>query len=189
MTNIAITVAGAEISARVDGILTAGMVGVPVCFSFDETWEDLEKTAIFRASGESYCIRDVQEQPVTLPWEVLRKQGCTLYVGVYGIAADGSLAIPTLWAEAGIIQPGADPEATPGCDPTLPIWKQAIDKADAVYAAFQRGELTPRRGIDYWTEDDKKTIIEAVNVAVLGDVESALDELHGYAQSLMGGEA
>ena len=127
MTNIAITVAGADISARVDGILTAGMVGVPVKFTFDETWEDLEKTAIFRAGGESYCIRDVQEQSVTLPWEVLRKQGCTLYVGVYGIAHDGSLAIPTLWAEAGIIQPGADPEATPGCDPTLPAWKEALD--------------------------------------------------------------
>ena len=187
MTNIQVTVTGAEISARVDGVLTAGMVGVPAVFSFDEGWQGLEKVAVFRAGGESYCVRDL-ENSATVPWELLRKAGCSLFVGAYGVAPDGSLAIPTLWCTAGVIQPGADPETTEGCDPTLPIWKQAIDKADRVYGAYERGELTPTRGIDYWTEADRQAMVEQMELTVLGDLEQALDALHGYAQQLMGGE-
>ena len=170
MTNIQVTVSGAEAVAALEGQLTGGMVGVAAVFAFDESWESLEKTAIFRAGGESYCVREI-EDVATVPWEVLRKSGCTLYVGVYGVSEDGTLAIPTLWAEVGIIQPGADPETTEGCDPTLPIWKQAIDKADRVYNAAQAGEFdgySPVRGVDYWTAADIEEIHSFVEDAILG---------------------
>lgn len=167
MTTIELTVTGAEITATTDGILTAGMVGVPAVFSFDEHWDGLEKIAIFRAGGKSCCVRDLEEV-VTVPWEILRKAGCTLYVGVYGLDPEGDLGIPTHWCSAGLVLPGADPEATEGCEPTLPVWKEAMDKADAVYAAYQRGEFTPVCGIDYWTEADKNEIRAYVDEAILG---------------------
>ena len=170
MTNIQVTVSGVEAVVTLEGQLTCGMVGTLAIFSFDESWDYLEKTVIFRAGGESYCVRDFEEL-VTVPWEVLRKSGCTLYVGVYGVAQDGTLAIPTVWAEVGTIQPGADPETTEGCDPTLPVWKQAMDKADAVYSAAQAGEFdgySPVRGVDYWTAADIEEIHSFVEDAILG---------------------
>lgn len=170
MTNIQVTVTGAEAAATIEGHLTCGMVGVPVTFTFDETWETLEKTAVFRAGGESYCIRGIHST-ATVPWEVLRKTGCTLYVGIYGVAEDGHMAIPTLWATIGTVETGADPETTESCDPTLPIWKQAIDKADAVFAAAERGEFhgySPVRGRDYWTAADVEEIRSFVEEAILG---------------------
>ena len=170
MTNIQVTVSGAEAVAALEGQLTGGMVGVAAVFAFDESWESLEKTAIFRAGGESYCVREF-EDVVTVPWEILRKTGCTLYVGVYGVSADGTQALPTLWATVGTIQAGADPEATESCDPSLPIWKQAIDKADAVYIAARDGEFdgySPVRGVDYWTAADIAQIQGFVEDAILG---------------------
>ena len=177
MTSITVTVTGTEVKATLTGHLTGGMVGVPVTFSFDGDWEGLVKVALFRAGGETYCIHEIGSR-VTAPWEILEKAGCTLYVGVYGVSEDGSLAIPTLWAEVGSIQPGADPDATETCDPNLPVWKEALDRsrkaeemALGVYKDAQAGAFdgySPVRGVDYWTKADIKEIKSYVDGAILG---------------------
>jgi len=170
MTKITVKVTGAQVEAALSGILTAGMVGVPAVFSFDEDWATLEKVALFRAGGETYCVRDFGDR-VTVPWEVLEKTGCTLHVGVYGVSREGTLAIPTVWAELGKLQPGADPEGTEGCDPALPVWKQAMDLAQSVREDADRGLFdgyTPVRGQDYWTEDDIAEIKTYVDETILG---------------------
>ena len=177
MTSITVSVTGAEATATLSGILTGGMVGVPVIFSFDEAWDGLVKVALFRAGGETFCVHEIEEL-TTVPWEILEKAGCTLHVGAYGVSEDGSLVIPTLWAKAGIIQPGADPAATPVAEPNLPVWKDALDTArnaeaiarmvrlDADRGAFD-GQ-TPVRGVDYWTGKDKAEIKSYVDEAILG---------------------
>ena len=48
---------------------------------------------------------------------------------------------------------------------------------------------TPAKGVDYFTDEDKAEIVEEVTTACLGDIDAALDELHAYAQSLVGGGA
>jgi len=177
MTSITVEVTGAHAQASLSGLLTSGMVGVPVTFLFDESWEGLIKTALFRAGGTTVGVHEMQGL-VKLPWEVLEKQNCTLYVGVCGMSEDGTLVIPTVWAQVGTIAPGADPDATAGADPTLPVWKRALDIARSaeavamdVYTDAQAGVFdgySPVRGTDYWTDADIAEIRGYVDAAILG---------------------
>lgn len=45
----------------------------------------------------------------------------------------------------------------------------------------------PVKGVDYYTEADKAELIAEIDTAMLGDIETALDELHAYAQALVNG--
>lgn len=125
MTNIKAVVTGAKIALELEGTLTAGMVGVPVAFSFDESWEGLSKTAVFRAGGLTMDVIGVEAVAI-VPWEVLNKPHCTLYVGVHGVDAQGTVVIPTLWESAGVIQPGAEPNMDSTAKPSLPVWEQVM---------------------------------------------------------------
>ena len=169
MTKIQLAVTGAEAVASVEGNLTGGMVGVPVTVVFDDNWQALHKTAVFKVGSRQVCVPGIGEQ-VTVPWEVLLP-GCTLYIGVYGVSEDGALAIPTVWAEVATVLPGADPEVDPAMAPTLPVWKQAMDTAQSVREDADSGKFngyTPVRGVDYWTEADKAEIHDYVEEAILG---------------------
>ena len=169
MTQIRIDITGASAVAAVEGILTGGMVGVPVAFFIDESWFGLIKTAVFRAGSRQVCVHNIDDSTI-LPWEVLQP-GCTLYIGVYGLSEDGTVAIPTVWAEVATVQPGADPEGDPAMAPTLPVWKQALDAAQSVRADADQGLFngySPVRGVDYWTEADKAEIHGYVEEAILG---------------------
>ena len=48
---------------------------------------------------------------------------------------------------------------------------------------------TPQKGVDYFTPEEKAEFVKEVEDACLGEIETALDELHAYAQSLVGGNA
>lgn len=148
MTSIKATVSGAQIDLEITGPLTCGMVGVPVTFFFDDVWKGLSKTAVFRAGGLTVDVVGV-ESDATVPWEVLRKTGCTLYVGVYGTQPDGSLVIPTLWAQAGVIQPGADPSGDESADPSLPVWEQVMQvSAKAIHNAIDECHPSLEEGVE-----------------------------------------
>lgn len=127
MTTIKATVSGAEITLEISGQLTSGMVGVPVSFSFDSAWDSLIKTAVFRAGKVSKDQMDVGTE-TTVPWEVMNQENYKLQIGVYGCNADGTVVIPTVWADADMIYPGADPSGDPSTDPTLPVWQQLLEK-------------------------------------------------------------
>ncbi len=107
--------------------ITAGTVGLPVEFSFDSQWDGLIKKAVFRA-GHTIRTVDDPEAGIIVPWEVLERPGTWLSVGVYGWKSDGSIAIPTIWANVSVIQPGVSPEGDPSIDPTLPIWQTIINQ-------------------------------------------------------------
>lgn len=125
METIEITVTGSDAKVTKNGVVVSGTVGLPVAFSFDEAWDGLQKTAVFRVNGKSLDRVNIADT-TTVPWELLQKPGCRLFVGIYGTNADGSLQIPTLWADLGVIQPGADPSGDESADPTLPVWAQTV---------------------------------------------------------------
>ena len=124
MKSIKITVTDCLASATETLSVVSGTVGLSVEFSFDEVWAGLHKTAVFRANGKCIDVLDISEE-TTVPWELLQSPGCRLWAGVYGTNPDGSLQIPTVWADLGVIQPGADPSGDESTDPTLPVWEQA----------------------------------------------------------------
>lgn len=107
--------------------ITAGMIGGKVEILYtDPVWDGLKKTVVFQGSG----VKDVetQDQIVTIPAKVIAQDRVHLKVGVFGVNAESVLAIPTLWAELGTVQPGADPSGDPSTDDTLPVWAQIESK-------------------------------------------------------------
>lgn len=107
MTNIELKVNGASAKANASGLLTSGMIGVTVSIEYDSSWENLKKTAFFRA-GNITRKRDNVEYSTTIPWEVMRNHGKTLQIGIEGRNQAGDLVIPTVWASAGKILQGAN---------------------------------------------------------------------------------
>lgn len=105
------------------GEFTTGMVGAVARFSFDDEWKDLVKVAVFRGSG---VIRDVLEWDgdcVRIPAEVLT-HGQHLYIGVEGRNAEGTIVIPTVWADGGPVLAGANASGDVSTDPGLEVWAQ-----------------------------------------------------------------
>ena len=106
--------------------ITSGTVGLPVEFTFDSPWDGLTKMAVFRAGN---IVKDVVNpgEGTTVPWEVLERPGLWLSIGVYGSNEDGTVAIPTTWANVCPIHLGVDPDGDPSVDPTTPVWQEMLN--------------------------------------------------------------
>ena len=102
--------------------ITKGIVGATVSIEYtDSVWDNLRKTVVFR----SYTTKDVVDAgtEVVVPAEVVSRAG-QLYMGVYGVDADGAVVIPTTWAALGMVQGAAAPSGDSSTDPSLPVWAQ-----------------------------------------------------------------
>lgn len=108
MTHINIKISKAVAVAEKDGILTAGMVGVPVSFTFDSGWDGLAVTAVFSGSGVEKSVPLLGATDTVVPWEVMAQPNTRLRIGVEGRLTDGTLVIPTTWAIVGTLIPGAN---------------------------------------------------------------------------------
>lgn len=108
-------------------VLTTGMVGLPVQLQWDDSWEQLHKTLVYRAGSVQRDQMGVAAEG-TVPWEVLQTPGMTLRIGVYGTNADGTVVIPTVWVPVGQINEGAAPCADPGQPHTPALWQQMVDR-------------------------------------------------------------
>lgn len=142
MTTIQLTLTGPEAKAQVDGVLTAGMVGVPVTIVYDQAWEGLAKTLVCKGGGKTRKLYNVGTGAVVAP-EVLacrRWEDNGLYLGVEGRDAEGELVMPSTFAYCGEILPGAQSTCPESDQPENPVWAQILT---------QLGDLdqlnTPRR--------------------------------------------
>lgn len=106
-----------------------GITGATVRLEYtDPMWDALTKTVVFWG-----CVtKDVVNagEVVTVPPEVVERAGKALRVGVYGVDAEGTMIIPTLWANLGEIQGAADPSGDESTDPQLPVWAQLQAQID-----------------------------------------------------------
>jgi len=109
--------------------LTSGRVGLQCGFTFSSEWDGLLKTATFEGA-ESADVAMLDGDVVTVPHECLSAPGAKLRVGVCGMNTDGDIVIPTIWANAGRIQQGAEPSGIPAEDPT-PNWAAQVQEAAA----------------------------------------------------------
>lgn len=129
MEGIKIWVTGSSAGVTEEQPVVSGTVGLPVKFTFDEAWDNLEKTAVFRVNGKIMDQIHIQTEAV-VPWELLVKPGCRLWCGVYGCNEDGTLQIPTVWVDLGTVEPGADPSGDESVSPTLPVWQQLTEDVE-----------------------------------------------------------
>ena len=135
-------------------ILTSGRVGEQISFTFSPDWDGLLKTAVFIAGKES---RDVvlTEDTCNIPPEVLVFPGEHLRVGVFGETSDKMLVIPTIYASAGTIRPGASPSGMSSTPPS-PSWPEQVqaiaaeakEVADSVRSDADAGKFTGTAGTD-----------------------------------------
>ena len=119
-------------------ILTAGSLGQSVEFNFSEDWSDLQKYAVFVAYDKS-ITQPLVEDSVAIPPEVLALPGIHLFVGVYGVNLNGTIIVPTLYCDLGMIHPGANPAASDNYEePTASMLAQlmALTKAAQLAAAI-----------------------------------------------------
>lgn len=156
---ILIDVSGANVIVRKQDILTSGMVGAAVVFRFDEDWNSLAKTAVFRAGK---VIKDaiVVDSVAEIPHEVLAHHGYALEIGVYGTADDGAVVIPTIWAKTDPIKPGTDPSGDKSLDPSLPVWAQMQEQLDSIYRSAM--EIMAAKAEVMQTAEDAKEDLYAI---------------------------
>lgn len=125
---------------KVDGVyagvvmrmpVTAGLVGATIEVEYAAgIWEGLTKTVVFRGATTKDVVTN--DTTIEIPWEVLTKPNERLQVGFYGVDDDEKQIIPTIWADLGRIQPGADPSGDPSTDPSLPVWGQIADRVEGI---------------------------------------------------------
>ena len=127
--------------------LTAGMSGVEVTFSFDDAWDGLHRIATFKAGGTAKDVL-LTDDRCEIPWEVLAKPGIQLVVGVYGARADGTLVIPTVWAELGRVEQGVTPSGDISGKQTPEVWAQIL------------GMIGNLEELD---SENKETLVAAIN--------------------------
>lgn len=129
MTTITLNCRGAVARARADGVITHGMVGIPVNLECDEAWLGLTRTLKARC-GDVVRTVVAAEDRVILPYECLIA-GQRLYIGLDGWDDAGALRLPSGWACCGMVQPSvADCDGEPG--------SMAIPPEDKVSAIYQR---------------------------------------------------
>ena len=141
MTDILFTANGASATVQVNGELTSGMVGVPVRFAFDSDWDGLNIVAVFDGGGHRISVPLLTDMEAVLPWEVIAKANTRLRIGAEGRKSDGSVVVPTVWANAGYIKEGAVATDEEGNPPTPGIY-------DQIMAAIKAGQLKGDPGKD-----------------------------------------
>ncbi|MBQ0067183.1 MAG: DUF4886 domain-containing protein [Phascolarctobacterium sp.] len=105
--------------------LTKGSNGIIVSFSFGQDWQNLSKTVIFKYGANQKDVI-LTEASVTIPWECLQNVGDEIIIGIYGSNAEGTIAIPTLYAKLGEVVEGADPSGDESYEATKDVVAQVI---------------------------------------------------------------
>ena len=152
MTTIKLTVSGAHAVAQLDGPLTSGMVGLKVDLSYDESWNGLTKTLVCRSSmGKPtldlvYILANIGTESTVAPEVMVAHRH--LYLGVEGRTADGTLVVPTIWADCGMIQPGAESNGAESQEVTPEVWVQLAS------------QIGPLEDLD---TDAKDNLVTAIN--------------------------
>lgn len=125
MTVIKLSCSGVKVSATIEGTLTAGAVGIKTYIEYtDAEWYGLVKNVVFRNSGKSYGMANV-EDVTTVPHESLIA-GKHLYIGITGVNQDKSVVIPTMWADCGVVQASAIGEYENSVPPTPTEMEQIV---------------------------------------------------------------
>ena len=163
-------------------ILTSGMVGKEVKLEFSRDWEGMSKTAVFRAGTVTRIVTGIKDAAV-IPAEVLARPLQRLYVGVYGVSADGSVT-PTIRAEGPDILPGVEPSADRTAEPELPVWAQLDQRLKKLE------EPEPDDGTDPFSAAVKKIRTIFANIMTIieaqVDAEDGVERPQGYSMDISG---
>lgn len=123
-------------SCQADDAITSGSVGLLVRFVLSPVWDGLGKTAVFQAGSAKVDLL-LTGDSCTVPAEILAKPGQELILGLYGTDAEGRQIVPTVYASAGRIKPGAAPSGVVPGEDTAPLVAQILAAAQTARAAAE----------------------------------------------------
>ena len=117
---------------------SAGYEAVQIQLNFSSEWSGLSKIAVFRAYDAQIDVA-MSGNTVEIPVQALLKPNVHLMFGVYGCNSAGTVVIPTIWADLGIIQGAPNPtDADNYGPPALDLYAQVQALAEAAQAAAAR---------------------------------------------------
>lgn len=149
---IKIHVTGSVASVQETEALYCGAQGVYSCkFSFDRSWEDFSKSAVFRVGGRTMTVLLDEDGSCVLPWELLTKAnvGHSIEVGVYGVSAEEEV-LTGVWDSIGTVREGTE-LGSDAREPSAGVYEQIMtilkkteswihDNAESIRAQVQRAE-------------------------------------------------
>ena len=144
--------------------LTEGLVGAEFEIEYTHpAWRQLSKLVTFRAGKEVKSVWD-ENGVVEIPWEVLKKAGKNLHVGITGTSVSNEIVVPTIQLSVDQpIQPSMEPGAESGADPTLPIWAQLDERMRKLEQPG--GPIVPGEDGGYYTPNVTQPDTETVRFA------------------------
>ena len=155
-------------------LLTTGSAGIEVQFTLSDDFNSLAKMAVFREGDDGEKVDVILDENLTcvVPHEVLTKDGEPLFIGIYGANEFGTIIIPTVWASAGVVKPGTEPNTPADAEPTPEVWAAILSKAqnaeiiagDALTIAEQ-ADAASTAAIDQCAED-KTAAVNARDAAI-----------------------
>ena len=104
-----------------------------VQFEFSPDCDGQTRTACFRSGGQTISVLLDETGRCVIPWEVTRPgdSGKRLFAGVCGSDISGTV-LPTIWADCGVIQPGASGESAAKPPTPGPLETVIQSKADGL---------------------------------------------------------
>ena len=103
--------------------LVAGTINeYTVFFSFDETWEEYSKIAVFQPQTGERREVVIEDNVCVIPWETLHPDSW-LKIGVYGVHGDKRR--PTIYTKSQLVRRGAE-VGTPGGEPSQTVYDQFL---------------------------------------------------------------
>lgn len=130
---ISIYVDNVSVTVQETETLTAGRVGLECNVSFGSgLWGGLVKKITFDGAEEKTLL--LTDSVVTIPWECLAEEGHKVRVGICGENADGTIVVPTLWADLGKIKAAAPRDGEDPEEPTPSVIAQIQQLASSANA-------------------------------------------------------
>lgn len=184
--------------------IPARLVGGTVSVEFaDSIWDRLNKTVVFRC--EQSQPAEFDGKTAVIPWELLQQPGKRLYFGIWGNDPASDLQIPLIEVPIGVVEASTDPDATPGADPTLPIWAQLQNEIEDLKKAGVSEEKIAQVVEEYlkknpptvtetdptvpdWAKNEKKPTYTADEVGALSKEELSGAVSDALAQAKASGE-
>ena len=194
-------------------IAHTGNVNTYKCnFTFSDEWQGLTPFMVLFVGG-MYFTTPIIDNSCMLPYEACIHSGY-IALGVFGTNGSKddlrriSTCLKQLYIEEGAYQ---NREVSPEI-PKPDFWEVLINKnipyigdngnwyiydiekkefVDSYFSAKGETGYTPKKGTDYWTENDKAEMAEYALEKVdnrIGDLENALDEIIAIQETLIGGD-
>lgn len=112
MTDIKIAVHGNRAALLNTVDLVAGTIGQRCKFYFDEDWQSLHKTIVYKIGSTIVASEPIEGDEIIMPPKVFQYPNLPLEIGFTACNSDKSILIPTTWCPIGVIYESAFEYAT-----------------------------------------------------------------------------